>query len=40
MPPVSMRIFLAVGATDLRKSFGGLSAAVESMLGRQAVSYR
>jgi transposase len=37
-PPVSMRIFLAAGATDLRKSFGGLSAAVESVLARQVLS--
>lgn len=37
-PPVSMRIFLAAGATDLRKSFGGLSAAVQSVLGREVHS--
>lgn len=37
-PPCSLRIFLAAGATDLRKSFAGLSAAVESVLGREVVS--
>jgi len=37
-PPVSMRIFLAAGVTDLRKSFGGLSAAVESVLSRRVLS--
>ena len=37
-PPVSMRIFLAAGATDLRKSFDGLSAAVRSVLSREVLS--
>ena len=37
-PPVSMRIFLAVGVTDLRKSFDGLSAAVRSVLARDVLS--
>ena len=37
-PPVSMRIFLAAGVTDLRKSFDGLSAAVASVLSRQVLS--
>jgi transposase len=36
--PVSMRIFLAAGRTDLRKSFGGLSAAVQSVLARDVLS--
>lgn len=37
-PPVSMRIFLAAGVTDLRKSFDGLSAAVQQVLARQVLS--
>ncbi len=37
-PPVSMRIFLAAGTTDLRKSFDGLSAAVRSVLHREVLS--
>lgn len=37
-PPVSVRIFLAAGATDLRKSFDGLGALVRSVLGREVLS--
>ena len=36
--PVSVRIFLAAGVTDLRKGFDGLSAAVSSILGREVLS--
>ena len=35
--PVSVRIFLAAGVTDLRKGFDGLSAAVSSVLGREVL---
>lgn len=36
--PSSVRIFVATGPTDLRKSFDGLAAAVEHALGRDPMS--
>lgn len=38
MPPVSMRIFLCAGPTDLRKGFEGLAIAVRAELGRDVLS--
>lgn len=36
--PPSVRIFVATGATDLRKSFDGLSALAESVLRQDPLS--
>lgn len=37
-PPASLRVFVAAGPTDLRKSFDGLSAATQRVLGRKVTS--
>ena len=37
-PPSSLRVFVAAGVTDLRKSFDGLSCATRSVLGRDPTS--
>ena len=37
-PPSSLRVFVAAGATDLRLSFDGLSAATQRVLGRKVTS--
>ncbi|MCP3918059.1 MAG: IS66 family insertion sequence element accessory protein TnpB [bacterium] len=37
-PPSSLRVFVATGVTDLRKSFDGLSAATRQVLGRSPTS--
>ena len=36
--PPSVRVFLAVGATDMRKSFDGLSGLVRSTIGADPLS--
>ncbi len=36
--PASVRIHIALGATDMRKSFDGLSGVVQDVLGEDALS--
>lgn len=36
--PATVRIFLAVGATDMRKSFDGLAEATRSVIGKDPLS--
>ena len=37
-PPAGVRVFLAAGATDMRKGFDGLAAMAQSVLGKDPFS--
>ncbi len=37
-PSVSTKVFIACGATDMRKGFGGLQALVEGVLRQDSIS--
>jgi transposase len=37
-PPAGVRVFLAAGATDMRKGFDGLAAMAQSVVGKDPFS--
>ncbi|GGC72847.1 hypothetical protein GCM10011504_57890 [Siccirubricoccus deserti] len=37
-PPLGTRVYLACGATDMRKGFGGLAAQVQTVLSQDPYS--